>query len=178
MSRKQQNSQELFLQRALCEHERAIIGYVYGILFDLERSKDVAQDAFLKLSQQPQKKIKEKTLRAWLITVARNKAYDILRKDQRLVFQEEERIREYVENSAETPDQELEREERNQLLRCAVAELPENLKEVVELRFLHDLSYKEIATTTGLSVSNVGFLLHSAIRKLRQYLTNNREIIA
>ena len=45
--------------------------------------------------------------------------------------------------------------------------LPENQQEVVRLKFQNGMSYREIATVTELSVSNVGFLLHAAIQALR-----------
>jgi RNA polymerase sigma-70 factor (ECF subfamily) len=41
---------------------------------------------------------------------------------------------------------------------------------VVRLKFQHGLSYKEIAAVTELSVSNVGYLIHTAIKKLRTEL--------
>jgi RNA polymerase sigma-70 factor (ECF subfamily) len=41
---------------------------------------------------------------------------------------------------------------------------------VLRLKFQHELSYREIAEKTGLSVSNVGFLMHTALRALRQRL--------
>jgi RNA polymerase sigma-70 factor (ECF subfamily) len=48
-----------------------------------------------------------------------------------------------------------------------VERLPENQREVIRLKFQSDLSYKEIAEITNLSVSNVGFLLHTGIKRLR-----------
>lgn len=45
--------------------------------------------------------------------------------------------------------------------------LPPNQQEVVRLKFQAQLSYEEIAAVTSLSVSNVGVLLHTAIRTLR-----------
>ena len=48
--------------------------------------------------------------------------------------------------------------------------LPENQREVVILKFQADLSYKEISAITGLSVTNVGFLLHTALKTVRQRL--------
>ncbi len=48
-----------------------------------------------------------------------------------------------------------------------VAGLSQNQREVVRLKFQSELSYKEIAAITELSVSNVGFLIHTAIKKLR-----------
>ena len=48
--------------------------------------------------------------------------------------------------------------------------LPKNQREVVYLKFQCDLSYKEISEITKLSVTNVGFLIHTAIKTLRKEL--------
>lgn len=49
-----------------------------------------------------------------------------------------------------------------------VDNLPKNQREVVYLKFQCDLSYKEISEITKLSVSNVGFLLHTALTEIRK----------
>ena len=51
-----------------------------------------------------------------------------------------------------------------------LSELPEREQEVVRLKFLHELSYKEIAEVTGLTAGNVGYILHHALLKLRRGL--------
>ena len=48
--------------------------------------------------------------------------------------------------------------------------LPKNQREAVYLKFQCDLSYKEISEITKLSVSNVGFLIHTALKSLRKQL--------
>ena len=49
-----------------------------------------------------------------------------------------------------------------------VEALPENQREVVRLKFQHGMSYREIAGVLDLSVTNVGFLIHTALKSLRQ----------
>ena len=44
--------------------------------------------------------------------------------------------------------------------------LKENARELIQLKFVENLSYKEIAKRTGLSVGNVGYKLHHAIKFL------------
>ena len=51
-----------------------------------------------------------------------------------------------------------------------VETLPKNQREVIYLKFQCDLSYKEISEITKLSVSNVGFLIHSAVRAIRKQM--------
>ncbi len=52
-----------------------------------------------------------------------------------------------------------------------VGNLPENQREVIRLKFQDDLSYREIAAVTGLSVSNVGFLIHRGVKTLREQMS-------
>ena len=47
-------------------------------------------------------------------------------------------------------------------------DLSENQQEVVRLRFQGGLSYREISEMTGHTVSNVGFLLHTALKNIRE----------
>lgn len=48
--------------------------------------------------------------------------------------------------------------------------LPANQQEVIRLKFQNGLSYKEISGITRLSVSNVGFLIHTALKTLRRQM--------
>jgi RNA polymerase sigma-70 factor (ECF subfamily) len=52
----------------------------------------------------------------------------------------------------------------------ALSGLPANQREVLRLKFQHGLSYREIAGVTELSVTNVGFLIHSGLKSLRARL--------
>ena len=49
-------------------------------------------------------------------------------------------------------------------------QLPDNQREVIRLKFQQELSYKEISEATGLAVGNVGFLLHTGLKRLRSLL--------
>ena len=54
--------------------------------------------------------------------------------------------------------------------RRSIDDLPDNQREVVRLKFLQELSYKEIAAVTGLGAGHVGYLLHTALNTLREEL--------
>ena len=51
-----------------------------------------------------------------------------------------------------------------------LATLPPNQQEVIRLRFQDGLRYREIAAVTQLSLSNVGYLIHTAIKTIRERL--------
>ena len=50
--------------------------------------------------------------------------------------------------------------------------LPASQREVMYLKFQEGMSYKEISKVTQLSVSNVGFLIHTAVKTIRRQLAN------
>jgi len=55
----------------------------------------------------------------------------------------------------------------------ALSRLSENQREVILLKFEQGLSYQEISEVTGLSSSNVGFILHHGLKKLRSVLPHD-----
>ena len=64
----------------------------------------------------------------------------------------------------------LERKETASRATAILENLPENQREVIRLKVQNGLSYREISDVTGLSVSNVGFLLHKGIKTIRERL--------
>jgi RNA polymerase sigma factor (sigma-70 family) len=151
---------------ALQQYESHLVRYATWILGDLERAREVVQETFLRLCKENESRVGGH-LAQWLFTVCRNQAFDVRKKENRMS----------PLGDADTPAgvfdrplQNLEREETmTQVLRL-VETLPKNQREVIVLKFQHDLSYKEISEITKLSVTNVGFLIHTAIKTLRKEL--------
>jgi RNA polymerase sigma factor (sigma-70 family) len=71
------------------------------------------------------------------------------------------------------PDEQIARWEGIGLVRLSLETLDERSREVVRLKFNENLSYKEIAARTGLSVGNVGYLLHHALKTVADELAKN-----
>lgn len=154
------------------QYERPLVRYAAQITGDLERGRDVAQDTFLRLCKQDREQLDgllNGHLVEWLYTVCRNRALDVRRKESRMKTMTAEQTS--VQESRDM-DQAVASEQQDTAARVLefVDKLSENQREVVRLKFQHGLSYKEIAAVTELSVSNVGYLIHTAIRKLRTEL--------
>ena len=165
-------SRTQLVQRALRDYEAPLVGYACSILGDPDRARDVVQDTFIRLWDQEPSKVSE-NLKPWLYTVCRNRALDVLRRHRRVVELDELSLERQEETSPSPSEKLATREAANEILRF-VERLPANQREVVRLKFQADLSYKEIAELTGLSVTNVGFLLHTAIKRLRLLLEPSR----
>ena len=59
------------------------------------------------------------------------------------------------------------------LVRLSVETLDDRSRELIRLKFNEGLSYKEISVRTGLSVGNVGYVLHHALKEIAEELAKN-----
>ena len=75
-----------------------------------------------------------------------------------------------IEGTTVAPDRAADWEERVAQVMDALDRLSDNQREVVRLKFQQGLSYKEISEATGLTSGNVGFLLHTGLKRLRSML--------
>lgn len=148
---------ERWLQAAIGRFEGALIQYASRMVGG-DRAKDVVQETFLRLCAQERSEVEDR-LGAWLFTVCRNRALDVLRKDSRLGPLPKTPIA----ASTQAPERTLEVRRALELMNT----LPPQQQEVLRLKFSHGMSYREIATATGQSVSNVGYLIHIGLKRIR-----------
>ena len=138
------------------------------MLGDAERARDVVQDTFLKLCQQDREQL-DGHLTEWLFTVCRNGALDVRRKEQRMTTMTLDAVMDSV-GTDPPPDHAAEQRDSTEKILSLLAELSPNQQEVLRLKFQHGLSYREISTITSLTETNVGFLIHVGIKRLRELL--------
>ncbi len=168
MSGPQASRDTQWIRDAFDRHEGPLVRYALRLTGDLETARDVVQDTFLRLCREPRERV-ESHLAAWLFTVCRRRALDVARKLSRM-------------HSAGTVPHAGDRGGTDQVAHAVhretvgrLLELLESLspreQEIVRLKFQNELSYREIGKVMGLSVSNVGYLLHHALRKMREGAT-------
>ncbi len=164
---------ETWIKSAIEQHEGPLLRYAQHFVHDLETARDVVQDTFLQLCRKPDEELRPR-LAQWLFTVCRNRAIDICRKERRMKLAPEDqladKLAEKSEAAAMRPSAAMEKSEAAEGLLAQISTLPNRQQEVLRLKFNAGLSYKEIAEVTGLTSTNVGFILHTAISKLRQRL--------
>jgi len=156
--------------RAVLErHEGPLLSYALRLLGgDLERARDVVQDVFLRLVRADRAEVAAH-LAPWLFRVCRNRALDVKRDVGRAAEPGADADRGADERDA-GPLARLEVVDEVARVHAALARLPEREAELVRLKFEHGLSYDEMGEVTGLTAGNVGFLLHRALRTLRERL--------
>ncbi|MBL9173199.1 MAG: sigma-70 family RNA polymerase sigma factor [Verrucomicrobiales bacterium] len=154
-----------FIRNALERYESPLVRYGYGLTGNLETARDVVQDTFLRLCEQPPGEV-DGHLAQWLFTVCRNRALDVHRKATRMTSLAEGELDQRASADPSPAESAVTRDTVHRI-DALLEELPVNQREVVRLKFQNQLSYQEIATVTSLSVGNVGFLLHTALKTLR-----------
>jgi RNA polymerase sigma factor (sigma-70 family) len=154
-----------FVRGALASHQDGLLRYATRILGDPERARDVVQETFLRLWKQDPADI-EDHLPEWLYTVCRRCALDVLRKEGRMSRFEEGQL-ENVPAIAPAPGDAVEARDTAAQATDLINRLPPRQQEVIRLKFQGGFSYKEISRITGLSVGNVGFIIHTAVKTLR-----------
>ena len=160
-----------WIRQAVDRYERPLLSYATRLLTDRDRAMDVVQDTFLRLCDQSQASREQidQHLPEWLYTVCRNRAVDVLRRETRMTPLGDH-ARHFRDTQAAWPGAELAQQETTDRVLAAVDALPGNQQECIRLRFQGGLSYKEIARVTGLTVSYVGWLIHTGLKQVRQSL--------
>ncbi len=157
---------------AVDRHEQGLLQFVSRIVGDIEQARDVVQHAFMRLLGQKREAI-EPHLAEWLYTVSRNRALDIRRKGKRQKPLDD-RTSETFAHRAPLPLEAAEQKDAMARVMRMLLHLPPNQQEVIRLRFGSGLSYKEISGVTRLSVTNVGFLIHTGLATLREKMGTER----
>ncbi len=157
---------DMWVRQAVDQFEGPLLRYAARITGDLERARDAVQETFLRLCRHDRAEL-DGHLAQWLYTVCRNQALDVRRKETPMkamspALAESCASREPCQSAV------LEQHETNHQILQLVDRLPPNQQEVVRLKFQSGLSYREIAAVTELSVSNVGYLIHTAVKTLRE----------
>ena len=161
------------MRSVLDAYQGPLVRYAAHLTGDPDLARDVVQDTFLRLWKQNKQRV-EGHLAQWLFTVCRNRALDVLRKEKRMSRLTGTGNLEPA-STAPGPATLLERQETLNRVLLALESLPPREQEVLRLKFQNGLSYREIAATVGISVSNVGYLIHTAVKKVRAELERHSE---
>ncbi len=148
-------------------HRGPLYVYAARMLGDGEAARDLVQDVFLVMLERRGEAREMRNARAWLFTVARNRCLTRLRQRRT-----RDRLDELVagEMPGATPAEDGAGDEEARLVRQALAELPEEQRDVLILREYEELSYREIAAIAQTTESAVKSRLFRARQTLGERL--------
>jgi RNA polymerase sigma-70 factor (ECF subfamily) len=158
-------------EQAVLPHLDAAYNLARWLTRNEQDAQDVVQEAYLRAFQFFEG-FRGGDARAWIMRIVRNSCYSWLRANRPL-----QDATEFDENlfppdpSALNPEEAVLQDDRGTLLREGLEKLPPNFREVIILRELEGMSYKEIADITGMPAGTVMSSLSRARSHLRQALT-------
>ena len=158
------------VRSAVRRFERPLLAYALRLVGgDVNRARDVVQETFTRLCDRPPRDANGQ-LPQWLFTVCRNAAMDVRRKARREMSLVET-ADETIASDASRPDQVVETNDATSHVLKLLSRLPADQQEAIRLKFQHQMSYRQIAAITGHSETNVGFLIHRGIKRIREMLS-------
>jgi len=159
-----------FLER----YQNSLMRFVGKLLGDADAAQDVVQETFLEVARHPRRLLDVDSCHNWLLRVARNIGIDRIRRDARARKHTEAFGQTAAGAVVEAPSRAMEAEEVRGVVRAAIAGLSARHRELLLLKVQEEKSYREIAEITGLTVTNVGYILHHAMKKLAANLNHAR----
>lgn len=145
---------------------RKLYTYAFRILRSQEGAEDAVQEVFLKLWKMNTQPEEFESIEAMVTTMTKNHCIDQLRKQK---FKDSGGIDNYTLHQSDDPSpyEQLERSETMSIMDKIIGTLPENYRELIQLRDIAGLSYEEISQKTDLKINTLRVTLSRARKIVR-----------
>lgn len=148
--------------------------FVFQLAGDRSAAEDIVQETFIKAWKHLARYDRSRSFKTWLFAIAKNTAYDFLKKKKSFPFSsfEDEEGNNILEESvsAETllPDEMLERKDAADELEAVLREIPERYRSLLLLAYKEDFSLQEIADILGEPYNTIKSRHGRALKRLKQ----------
>jgi RNA polymerase sigma-70 factor (ECF subfamily) len=154
--------------------ESPLLSYALRLVGERSLAEDIVQEAFMRLHRQFAE-VREP--RRWLYRTTHNLALNQRRAANKIVpldpNPDDAGASSEPADPQPFPDEQIARWEGIGLVRLSLESLDERSRQLIQLKFHENLSYKEISSRMGLTVGHVGYLLHHAIKAVADELARN-----
>ena len=166
---------EACLEMLINRHKNRIFTTIILIVKDSYIAEDLFQETFIKIiyNLKKGKYNEEGKFLPWAMRIAHNMAIDYLRKMKRMptiTDSSGDDVFRTIKIAVENREEQIIRTEKEDMVRLAINRLPEEQRQVLILRHYGNLSFKEIAAMTDVSIN-------TALGRMRYALTNMRKIM-
>lgn len=163
-------------------HQSKIYGFIYSKVSDRDISDDIFQDTFIKVIKTLKSNSynEEGKFLPWVMRISHNLIVDHFRRNKKMpMHRETEEFSIFsimTDNSPNIESRIITEQVESDLLRL-IDELPEDQREVLQMRIYQDLSFKEIADLTGVSINTALGRMRYALMNLRKVIEKNKIIL-
>lgn len=151
---------------------KKIYVYVLGIVKSPMLAEDIVQETFVKLWESATLVQTDRSLQAFLFTIARNRALNMIKRASRESWVTEEII-EHAVHQSENGLQYTERKQTNEYINKAIAQLPPQRRLIYDLCRNYGYSYKQAAEKLGIKDSTVNSQMVKAIKSIKEFMIRN-----
>ena len=156
---------------------RPLYAFVYTLVHDRDAAEDVVQIATIKAWKHFESFDTSKSFKTWLFVIAKNSAFDYLKKKKALPFSAfedtEDSPLEKIADGKELPDEVLARVDLREAMTDALLQIGEKYQVVLELVYREDFSLKEVAEILGESYNTVKSKHQRGVQALRRVLAKD-----
>jgi RNA polymerase sigma-70 factor (ECF subfamily) len=146
-------------------HSRTLFAIAYGVLQNREEAEDVVQDSLIKAWKTRWRVRDPQKFPAWLATIARHRAHDIIRKRKTVPLEGHA-----LSCSTSTETDVADTTELDRHLHSVLADLPDLHRAALTLRYFEEMDYRTIENTLGLSNGELRGILGRALASMRKQL--------
>jgi len=155
-------------------YKNGLYAFLRNFLNRADVIDDVFQETFLQLFTSQESFDRDRPLRPWLYTIAANKAKDALRKIKRTAavpigtMTESEDMSfgdmlNVLDSEEQHPYDDLEKNETAASVRRIIANMPDNLREILVFAYFNKFSYKQMSQVLSIPIGTVKSRLHTAV---------------
>ena len=172
---------EKAIEKLINRHQLRIFNYIKSKVLDRDTAEDIFQDTFIKVIKTLKSGVynEEGKFLPWVMRIAHNLVIDFFRKSNRIPTIEnndEYDLFKFISDTSPNIESILFQDQLVKDLQNLILELPDDQKEVLTMRLYRDMSFKEIAQNTNVSINTALGRMRYAIINLRK-LANDHQIV-
>jgi RNA polymerase sigma-70 factor (ECF subfamily) len=175
---------EKSLEILIYKHKSKIYNFIFSKVLDRDNAEDIFQETFIKVIKTLKNGAykEEGKFLSWVMRISHNLIIDFFRKSNRIpkfeASNDDYDIFQFIKDSSPNAENILINEQIVNDLQKLILELPEDQKEVLNMRLYRDMSFKEIAEITGVSINTALGRMRYAIINLRKMIDENKILLA
>ena len=161
-------------------YQQELFAFLFRFLGSRAAAEDVFQDTFLQIHLRADRFETDRQLKPWLFTIAANKARDYLRRNKRHANVSLDApapgssgsggsggsgttFVDLMQAQTVQPDESLSDQEKREMVRQVIENLPEHQRQVLVLAYFHRLAYKDMADSLDVPLGTIKSRLHAAV---------------
>ena len=173
---------EKAIEKLINRHQLRIFNYIKSKVLDRDTAEDIFQDTFIKVIRTLKSGVynEEGKFLPWVMRIAHNLVIDFFRKSNRIPTIEnndEYDLFKFISDTSPNIESILFQDQLVKDLQNLILELPEDQKEVLTMRLYRDMSFKEIAQNTNVSINTALGRMRYAIINLRKLADDHQVVL-